>query len=149
MRPTIPPMHIEQLSRKQGKSLAEESLSPVTEKSHQTSTKRHKPKRLERPTNRPILHVRAKHKLMRHELHQTGINQDTRTDRIKNAIGEKRSTGLWSKRLADTQTNGNSNRGGETVADAEKVRGPALGSGPGDFGETGAQTEALEHLVED
>ena len=86
---------------------------------------------------------------MRHKLHKTSVDKNTSGDGIENTIRQQRSPALRRKRLAHAQTNSNGNRGRDAVAETKEVRGPALGRGPGDFSETGTQTEAFEHLVED
>ena len=85
---------------------------------------------------------------MRHQLNEPGVEQDPRTDRVKDPIYDQRGLTLGGERLADAEADGDGNRSRETVRGSEEVGGPALGFGPGDGGDTAAETETLESLVE-
>lgn len=84
-----------------------------------TSTDDHQPKCLERPAHRTLLHVWAEHELMGHELYETGVDENTSTDRVERAVDEKRSAGTRGETLTDTETNGNGDRCGDAVAKSE------------------------------
>lgn len=86
---------------------------------------------------------------MRHELHQARVDEDAGRDGVENAAGDESALALRGVRLTDAEADSNGNGGREAVADGESVRSPALGYGPGDGGQTGAETEAFKGLVED
>jgi hypothetical protein len=113
-----------------------------------TSPSRHERKRINRPTHGSLLHIRAEHKLMRHKLNETRVDEDARRDRIKNTIHQQRRAALGREALAYTKANSNGNWRGDAVAQTKQVGRPPLRFGPWDFCEAGAETEAFERLVE-
>lgn len=113
-----------------------------------TSTKAHERKSIQHPPNRPLLHIRAKHKLMRHQLHQSSINQYPSTDRIEDPVNNQRRLRFRRVRPPDPETDGNSDGCREAISHSEDIRGPAFRFRPGDGSEAGAEGETFEHLVE-
>lgn len=98
--------------------------------------------------NRSLFHGPAKHELMRHQFHQRSVDQNPSRDRIENAVDNESRPPLWWVCLPYAQANGYSDWRGDAVPKGEDVWGEALGPGPWDGGETGAQTQALKHLME-
>ena len=86
---------------------------------------------------------------MRHELHQPRINQDPRTDAVKHPVDDQRLLRPGRIRLPDPQPDSQGNRRGECVRQPQYVRCPLFALGPRDGREAGAQSKALERLVED
>ena len=69
----------ERLTQNQQESAAttRDSSSPLPKQRHKSRTKGHRPNSAQNLFDRRPLHVPAEHELMRHELHQTGIDQNT------------------------------------------------------------------------
>lgn len=86
---------------------------------------------------------------MGHQLHQRRVDENARRDRVEHAVDDERRVPLWGVRVAHSEPNGDRDRGGQPVRDAQEVRGQSLGPWPWDGGQTGAQTQTLEGLVED
>lgn len=88
-------------------------------------------------------------KLVTQELDEPDIEQDAGRNRVKDAVGDEglcRAGGIGG---SDAEPNGNGKGGGDAKEGAEKPRQVALFAGPGGKGQTGAETKALKHLVED
>lgn len=122
---------------------------PFPQQSHQPCAQTHHPKRTHHhPQPRPPHHA-TEHKLVRHQLHQARIDQDARTDRIKHPLHDQ--TPLATRRVTPPhgQAHRDRNRRRQAVPQREQIRRPAFRPRPGRGGETGAETEAFERLVED
>lgn len=123
--------------------------SPFAEKSHQASAETHGEEGGQDGLEAGALHVSGKHELVGHKLDETSVDKDTGTDAVEDTVGDEGSLAAGSKGRADTEADGDSDGSADGVTGTQEVRGPALGLGPGDSGETGTQTETLEGLVED
>ena len=86
---------------------------------------------------------------MCHQLDQTGVDEDTSTDGVEDAVHDEGGLRLGGEGGAYTKTDSNGDGSGETVSKTQEVWRPALGTGPWNLSETSAQTEAFERLVED
>jgi hypothetical protein len=95
------------------------------------------------------VHLLVEHKLVGHELHQTRVDEDAGGDGVKDTVDDERLVGARLERLVDAKAGGNGDGSGEAVDDTQDPRHPTLRLWPLGGGQTGAEAEALEGLVED
>ena len=86
---------------------------------------------------------------MRHQLHQTSINQDPGTDAIKHPIDDQRRLAPRRIRHPQAQSYGNSDGRRKSVSDRKDIRRPEPILRPGSHCQSRAETEAFEGLMED
>ena len=86
---------------------------------------------------------------MRHQLHQAGVDEDAGGDAIEDAIDDERRLAAGGIGVAHAEPDGQGEGGAEGVGQAQPVGRVPLARGPGGGGESGAEAEALEGLVED
>jgi len=86
---------------------------------------------------------------VRHQLHQSSVNQNTSRDGVENTIDDQRRLRTRRKRLPHPESDRDGDRGGDCVAGSEVVGRVTLAFRPFDRGEAGAQGQAFEGLVED
>jgi hypothetical protein len=123
--------------------------SPFTQQRHKPSASRHRRKSAKHLFQRRILHVPAEHELVRHQLHQASINQNTSRDGIENTINDQRRLRTRRKRLPHAESDGDGDWRGNRISGAEVVGRVSFAFRPFDRGEAGAQGQAFEGLVED
>ena len=91
---------------------------PLPKQSHKPSPRTHKHKSTEQHLQRRLLHRRTKHKLMRHKLDQPRIQQNSRRDGVKDAVGDERGLAAGRVRGAHAETDGDGDGRGEGVGGA-------------------------------
>jgi len=84
------------------------------------------------------------HETERAYLYKTGVDQDTSADRVHNTADGRSSRGSRIVSRPNTQTCGNTNRGGEAVHYSTSNWDPAMFFFDFEEGETGANPETLK-----
>ena len=76
--------------------------SPFTQERHQQATQTQKEKRSENLVDGGLPHGRAEHEFVRHQLYQSRVDEDTRGDRVENAVDDEGRVALWGVALPHT-----------------------------------------------
>lgn len=122
---------------------------PLPQQRHQPRPQTHQPERGHHNPNVRPAHRRREHELVRHQFHQTGIDQNPRADAVEHPVYNQRRLTARRPRLPDAQADGDRYGGGEGVSEAEDIWRPALALGPWRDGQSRPEPEPFEGLVED
>ena len=93
------------------------------------------------------MHLPIKDKVVGHQLHQTGVNQDTRRHRVKHTRGVIVCGRICRKGVADAQTNGHADRRAQRIEQGKQTQEPHAKE-LGHIGQTRAQTKTFKQLME-
>lgn len=129
--------------------MSEYGTARKEEKWKHTSTCTHDAKSGKHSFDARALHIIREHEFVRHELDQSSVDQDTSTNAVEDTVGDERGLAVWRVGLADTEADGDGDWGADCVAAGQEVRGPFLALRPWNCGESRAETETFECLVED
>lgn len=76
-------------SKKEHQTRRARDSSPFAQQGHQTSARCHCGKSAKDFFQRGVLHVAAEHELVRHQFHQTGVDEDAGRDGVEDAVDDE------------------------------------------------------------
>lgn len=123
-------------------------LGPLTQKRHKEAARKETSQHEEHPGSITGA-ARVEQKVAGEQLDKTGIEENASGDRVQNTTDNRGSEASTLVAGGKSQTDGESDGGGEAVSQAKSPGHPVEALGEGDRRQTGADTEALEGLVED
>ncbi|KAK2610508.1 hypothetical protein N8I77_003933 [Diaporthe amygdali] len=103
---------------------------PLAEQGHQSSAKTHASESRKGHADTALAHLGVEHKLVGHELHQSGIDQDTGRDGVEDAIDSHCHQATRLEGLPNANADSNGDRGRKSICGAKDIGHPLLAFWP-------------------
>ncbi|KFY93091.1 hypothetical protein V500_03916, partial [Pseudogymnoascus sp. VKM F-4518 (FW-2643)] len=123
-------------------------LRPLPQHSHEPGTEHHACKRRQDDANLTASHLLVKHEFVRHQLHQPGVDEDTRGDRVEDTVHQQHRTAVCAEALAHAKPDSDRQRCGDTVECTQHPRQPLLLDRPRRSSQPRPKTQPLKRLME-